>query len=175
VGEFETLHRREPTVSALWGLYWRLSERMLRDRWEASDPVHEALGTSLLPELRSTKYTAAFGDELVNVLKGYRGPPAERDLLPAEVLERDTIPLVTFVAPRYSPIALSARMSGDVRLRLSVNTGTGAVTQVERLSGERLLGDVAMQAVRSWKFDPARVSPEPIEVTMRFQIRCRKD
>ena len=172
---FETLHRRAPTVWALWDLYGRLSERMLPDRWEVPDPVHEALGTSLLPELRSTKYAAAFGDELVNVLKGYTGPPAERDVLPAEVLDRDSLPMVAFVAPTYPPIALSARISGDVRLRLIVNPETGAVTRVDRLLDEPVLGDAAVGAVRTWKFDPARVSPEPIEVTMRFQIRCRKD
>ena len=172
---FETLHRREPIVSALWDLDERLSARTLTASSEASDGAHEALGTSLLPELRSTKYAAAFGDELVNVLEGYTGPPAERDLLPAEVLERDALPLVTFVAPKFPAIALSARVTGDVRLRLTVNAETGTVTQVDRLSDKPLLGDAAVQAVGTWKFDPARVSREPIEVTMRFQIRCRRD
>jgi len=172
---FETLHGREPAVSALWDLDDRLSEHMLKASWEAPDPAHEVLGTALLPELRSKKYAAAFGDELVEVLKGYTGPPTQRELLPAEMLERDTLPLVAFVAPKYPPIALSARISGDVRLRLSVNTETGAVTQVDRLSDKPGPGDAAVQAVRTWKFDPARVSPEPIDVTMRFQIRCRKD
>jgi len=172
---FETLRRREPAVSALWELDDRLSEHMLKASWEVPNPAQEVLGTALLPELRSKKYAAAFGDELLEVLKGYTGPPTERELLPAEVLERDTLPLVAFVAPKYPPIALSARISGDLRLRLSVDTQTGAVTQVERLSGERLLEDAVVQAVRSWKFDPARVSAEPIEVTVRFQIRCRKD
>jgi TonB family protein len=171
---FETLHRRAPTVWALWDLDERLSERMLPPRWEAPDAAHEVLGTALLPDLRSTKYAEAFGDELVNALKGYTGPPTERELLPAEVLERDTLPLVAFITPKYPPIALSARISGDVRLRLRVNTETGAVTQVDRISDKPILGDAAVQAVRTWKFDPARVSPEPIEVTMRFQIRCRK-
>jgi TonB family protein len=172
---FDTLHRRAPTVWALWDLDERLSERMLPLSWEASDVAHEVLGTALLPDLRSKKYAAAFGDELVNVLKGYKGPPTERELLAAEVLERDTLPLVAFVVPKYPPIALSARISGDVRLRLSVNTETGEVTQVDRLSDKPVLGDAAVQAVRTWQFDPARVSREPIDVTMRFQIRCRKD
>ena len=89
---FGTLHRRAPTVSALWDLDERLSARMMTASSEASAAAHETLGTSLLPELRSTKYAAAFGDELVDVLKGYTGPPTERELLPAEVLERDALP-----------------------------------------------------------------------------------
>ena len=105
----------------------------------------------------------------------YTGPPTARELLPAEVLERDSLPLVDFVAPKYPPIALAARVTGDVRLRLLVDAQTGAVTQVDRLAGNPLLGDAAVQGARSWKFDPARVSREPIEVTMRFQVRCRKD
>jgi TonB family protein len=148
---------------------------MLTGSSEASAAAHEALGTSLLPDLRSTKYAAAFGDELVNVLKGYAGPPTERELLPPQVLERDALPLVAFVAPKYPSIALSARLTGDVRLRLTLNADTGAVTQVDRLSDKPLLEDAAVQAVRTWKFDPARVSREPIEVTVRFLIRCRKD
>ena len=173
---FETLQRREPTVWALWDLDARLSAGMLTANSEASDAAREALGTSLLPDLRSKKVRGRVrGRPGKNVLKGYTGPPTERELLPAEVLERDTLPLVAFVAPKYPPIALSARISGDVRLRLSVNTETGAVTQIDRLSDKPGLGDAAVQAVRTWKFDPARVSPEPIEVTMRFQIRCRKD
>ena len=83
--------------------------------------------------------------------------------------------MVTFVAPKFPPIALSARVTGDVRLRLTVHAETGAVTQVDRLSDKPLLGDVAVQAVRTWKFDPARAPREPIDVTVRFQIRCRKD
>jgi TonB family protein len=96
-------------------------------------------------------------------------------LLPAEVLERDSLSLVDFVAPKYPPIALAARVTGDVRLRLLVDAQTGAVTQVDRLADNPLLGDAAVQAVRTWKFDPARVPRERIEVTVRFQIRCRKD
>jgi hypothetical protein len=51
--------------------------------------AQEALGTSSVPDLRSTKYTAAVGNELIDLLKGYTGPPAEREVLPADVLERD--------------------------------------------------------------------------------------
>jgi TonB family protein len=171
---FETLRRRAPQVSELWDLGARLSEDMLTTS-PASAAASEAFGTSLVPDLRSVKYAAAFGDVLVNELEGYTGPPAQRELLPAEVLERDALPLVAFVAPRFPPIALSARVTGDVRLRLTVNAETGAVTYVDRLSVKPLLVDAAEQAVRTWTFDPARVPREPIDVTVRFQIRCPKE
>jgi TonB family protein len=169
---FETLHRNAPAVSALWNLGDQLSTGMLTASSQASAAAHEALGTSLLPDLRSTRYAAAFRDELVNELKGYTGPPTQREPLPAEVLERDALPLVAFVAPRLPPIALAARVTGDVRLRLTVNVETGAVIQVDRLADKPLLGDAAVQAVRAWKFDPARAPHEPVDVTVRFQVRC---
>ena len=171
---FDTLNRTAPQVSALWNLS-ELAADMLPADLRTSVPEQEALGTSLLPELRSTKYRAAFGDSLVQTLKGYTGPPAQRQMLPPEVLERDALPLITFVAPIWPPIALSARVFGDVRLRLTVDPETGTVSAVEKLADNPLLGDAAVQAVRSWKFEPAKAPREPIDVTLRFQIRCPND
>ncbi|HEY7292821.1 MAG TPA: energy transducer TonB [Vicinamibacterales bacterium] len=159
----------------LWDLSERLSEGMLTAGTPTSAAAYEAFGTSLVPELRSAKYATAFGDVLVNELEGYTGPPAQREPLPAEVLEQDSLPLITFVAPKFPPIALSARVTGDVRLRLTVNAETGAVTQVDRLAVKPLLADAAEQAVRAWTFDPARIPRAPIDVTLRFQIRCPRN
>jgi TonB family protein len=92
------------------------------------------------------------------------------------VLDRDLLPLVTFVAPRYPPIAMSARMSGDVRLRLASDPISGAVTDVETVSGRwPILNDAATAAVRGWKFDTARALPQPVDVTVRFELQCRQD
>ena len=171
---FDTLDRRAPQVSALWNMS-AVAAGMLDADLRTSDPEQEALGTSLLPELRSTKYQAAFGDSLVRTLEGYTGPPAQRQLLPPEVLERDALPLTTFVAPIWPPIVLDARAFGDVRLRLTVDPETGTVSEVEKLANSPLLDDAAVKAVRSWKFELAKAPREPIDVTLRFQIRCPND
>jgi len=172
---YETLRRKAPDVSALWDLGERLSAAMLAADSQASAEAHAALGTSLLPELRSQKYAAGFGDELVNTLKGYTEPPKRREPPTAEVLERDALPLVVFIAPKFPSIALQARLTGDVRLRVTVNPETGSVTNVERLVDVPLLGAAAEDAVRAWKFDPARAPREPVDVTAQFRLRCGSD
>jgi TonB family protein len=148
---------------------------MLPDSSYKPSPQAEALGTSLLPELRSPTYDAAFGDELRPQLRSYEGPPAQRDPLPADVLEKNALPLIAFVAPPVPPIAASARITGDVRPRLTVNPATGDVTQIDRLTDRSILSDAAVEVARSWKFDPARAPRAPVDVTVRFQLRCRQD
>jgi TonB family protein len=171
---FDTLRRRDRAVSDLWNLPGRLTKGMLPDSAHTPTPDVENLGMTLLPEFRSPKYFPVFGDTLVMALKDYTGPPTQREPLP-EVLDRDTLPLLTFVAPRYPPIAMSARMSGDVRVRVSVDTASGAVTSVEKVADQwPILSDAAIAAVRGWKFDPARALPQPVDVTVRFSLECRQ-
>ena len=168
---FETLRRRDRAVSDLWDLSGRLAQGMLPDDAQAPTPDVESLGVTLLPEFRSPKYFPVFGDALVTALKDYTAPPVQRAPVP-EVLERETLPLAAFVAPTYPPIALSARMAGDVRLRLTVDAASGTVAEVERVLDKPILGDAAVEAVRHWRFDPARAPRQPIDVTVRFQLRC---
>ena len=167
---FETLRRVAPAISALWDVRDRLSAGMLPMTSQVPSPAAESLGTSLVAELRSPKYAAAFGDALATALEDYNGAPRQREPVP-RVLERERLPFATFVAPRYPPIALAARVSGDVRLRLSVNAA-GVVTQVERVADKPLIGDAAAQAARAWTFDPARSPGEPVDVTVRFTLTC---
>jgi TonB family protein len=172
---FDTLRRRYPAVSALWDLSSTLSKGMLPDYAQEPAPEVETLGTQLLPEFRSPKYATVFGDRLVTALKDYTGPPTPREPLP-EVLERDALPLSTYVAPKYPPIAVSARMSDDVRLRVFVDALSGAVKEVETVSGRwPILDDAAVAAVRGWKFDTARLATQPVDVTVRFELQCRQN
>jgi TonB family protein len=171
---FRTLKRRAPAVSALWRLGARLSAGMLPDQSHTPAPGPEALGTSLVPELRSGKYAETFDESLQRLLRDYTGPPARRDPL-AEVVGRDRLPLIAFVAPSYPPIAQSARVMGDVRLRLTVDATTGAVSRIDRIADIPMLGDAAVTAVRGWTFDRVRAPREPIEVTVRFTFGCRED
>jgi TonB family protein len=64
---------------------------------------------------------------------------------------------------------------GDVRLRLTVDAETGAVTNVEVIQDKPLLGAAAVAAARQWMFTPATAPREPIDVTFRFAERCPPD
>jgi TonB family protein len=148
----------------------------------------EDLGLKLVPDLISGKYQAAFAgwgcsdqpdrkcvpNYLASRLEGYRVPPwEERGLLPPELVEQASLPLTKYVPARYPSIAASARVSGDVRLSIAADPQTGAVTSVEVVDGSPLLSQAAVEAAQSWQFAPAFLTGQPLEATLRFQLRCR--
>jgi TonB family protein len=153
---------------------WKLASRASDELSAALAPdVRQTLGTSLVPELISTKYAAAFGDELAKRLKDYKGPPVERQPRFGTVVERDSLPFTRVVMPQIPQIALSARVFGDVHLRLTVDPNSGVVTAVHVATPPKpLLADAAVGAARIWRFDPDKLPREPIEVTVRFGIEC---
>jgi TonB family protein len=167
---FDRLHSQSRDVSKLWDLGKRASDELSA---VAASDVRERLGTSLVPELISTKYAAAFGDDLAKRLKDYKGPPAERQPRFVKVVERDSLPFTRFVMPQMPQIALSARVFGDVRLRLTIDPNSGVVTAVDVVTPPKpFLTDAAVGAARIWRFDPDKLPREPIEVTVRFGIEC---
>lgn len=197
------LRRLAPDVGALWESGDRLRAFAAGEtRWSPEsffDPfssatagtqaAQEALGTSLIPELISGKYEAAFGgwtcwdattrketpcvpNYLARTLRDYTGPPSQRGPLPVELVERESLGLATYVAPVLSPIAVSARVFGDVRLRITADPATGSVTNVESLTGSPLHVPAAIAAARTWRFATESTPREPIDVTLRFQLRC---
>ena len=168
--DFDWLRRKFRDISKLWDLGKRASDELSA---VAASDVRERLGTSLVPELISTKYAAAFGDGLAKRLKDYTGPPVERQPRFVKVVERDALPFTRFVMPQMPQIALSARVFGDVRLRLTVDPNSGVVTAVDVVTPPKpFLTDAAVGAARIWRFDPDKLPREPIEVTVRFGIEC---
>jgi TonB family protein len=55
------------------------------------------------------------------------------------------------------------RLSGTVNLRAIIGTD-GSVREVQPLSGNALLVNAALAAVRQWRYQPTRLSGEPVEV-----------
>jgi TonB family protein len=160
----EKLRRISSTIFAL---------RKMGRRLTGDGPLtNTALGTSLAPLLLSGTYAELVPDYLAKGLKTYQGPPAFRGGFVVELIERETLPLTRYVGPVYPQIAQSARVSGDVRLRLTLDSATGAVADIETLANKPLLTDAAIQAARQWVFDPAKAPREPVEVTLRFHVRC---
>ena len=89
----DVLRRRAPDVAALWALLRRLQRLTVGDfTYDAFDGVssevrtaREALGTSLVPTLLAGR----FGSVLYRSLLNYTGPPAEREPVVPELLERE--------------------------------------------------------------------------------------
>ena len=172
----DVLRRRAPDVEALWDLGRRLRAVALGKN--ADDPfsgateqdvaAREALGTTLVPFLRTGKY----GAYLEKSLSTYVGPPPERTPSWVEIIDRATLHLVDFVEPVMHQIAISARVFGDVRVRLRVDPVSGEVTEAQALSGPPLLATPAVDALKRWRFAPGAAPASPVDVTVRFRLRC---
>ncbi len=73
------------------------------------------------------------------------------------------------VPPRYPADALAARISGLVIIRAVIDA-SGAVTDARVVSGVPLLDDAALEAVRQWRYEPARLNGEPVPVVMTVTV-----
>ena len=186
------LARSSPRVAELQTMIYRVRDRVFgKSFWfpgKTADEQRdrEARGASLVPELKSGKYNSAFegwecfdqpGKKCVpNYLAWRLGdyrvvPPVERGPKP-QLLDADSLHLTTYVAPTYPSIAASARVSGDVQLRLVVDARTGAVTDVEVAKDVPLLRQSAVDAAKRWRFAPEYLDGQPILVAVRFSLDC---
>jgi periplasmic protein TonB len=71
--------------------------------------------------------------------------------------------LIYKVQPSYPAIARAIDLAGTVRLRAIIATD-GSVRQVEVISGNALLVQPAVAAVRAWRYKPTRLNGDPVEV-----------
>jgi TonB family protein len=187
--DMKALDRKSPHVRALWDLYSHVRRDTFGKTFTfnnlpaAQEKELEDLGTKLLPELVSGRFDVGFGDYtcgnqkcdtnyLAWLLRGYTGPP-NLDPASVELLDQDSLRLTKFDLPRYPPLAKVARISGEVRVRITLEPGTGLVQDVQALSGHALLRDVVTKAIKTWQFSPPTASDQPIEATMKFDLNCK--
>jgi protein TonB len=119
------------------------------------------------PDTQVKKYE--IGDEL---LPGEPGPPMPEGVPggegtePAPVEETPVywkLKLVDMRPPVYPPRCLRMGIEGRVRVRVLVGEN-GKVQEVtlDRSSGESALDESALEAVRTWRFEPARRNGVPV-------------
>lgn len=184
------LERRDRNVSKVWNLTKAATEGKLVQAPLASpdQEASEMLGTTLVPDLVSGKYEFAYRDACWDAarkrsvrcepnyfawrLEGYKGPPVQRGPLPLRLVDHENWQFVHYEPPIYPPIALSARIAGDVRLRLEVDSVSGAVTRAAVAKGIPLLDAAALAAAPKWRFVPGSTPRDPFEVALRFQVEC---
>lgn len=82
--------------------------------------------------------------------------------------------LVSSRQPVYPAIAHTASVEGPVVIDAVVDE-TGRVTDMKVVSGSPLLTGTAMDALRTWKYEPARLNGRPVttqvKVTFNFTLR----
>src|SRR5438067_810733 len=93
-----------------------------------------------------------------------RIPPTGGDVQPARLIKA-TLPI-------YPPTARANRTAGDVTLDAFVDE-SGNVRDLKVISGPILLREAAKDAVRRWKYEPARLDGRPaamhLTVTVKFK------
>jgi protein TonB len=76
--------------------------------------------------------------------------------------------------PKYPDTARRDGKEGRVLLRVLVNEeGRTASVQVNRSSGVESLDQAALEAIKRWRFSPARLGDRPVESWVRIPIDFR--
>ncbi|PYE77906.1 energy transducer TonB [Xylophilus ampelinus] len=84
-------------------------------------------------------------------------------MAPKETAAISGIALLGNPSPAYPALALRKMWEGKVVLLIQVSAeGRADSVQVSRSSGQPVLDEAAVQAVRQWKFVPARRGDTPV-------------
>jgi TonB family protein len=78
-----------------------------------------------------------------------------------------------FAAPKYPPLAMQARIQGQVELLLTLRLGTGEVESAAGVSGHPLLVRSAVEAAKQWKFEPDFSDSGSLRVTLDYSLHCQ--
>ena len=139
----------------------------------AARPLDDASASST-----SGDSAPGIGDGGIDGPPGVGIPGADRTGMPIEIKkpappERKTpisrsegvmeAALIHKVLPQYPAIARTIHLTGTVYLRAIIATD-GAVRQLEVISGNPILANPALQAVRQWRYQPTRLNGEAVEV-----------
>lgn len=77
--------------------------------------------------------------------------------------------LIKKVAPEYPKKAKKAHVEGAVRLH-AVIAKDGTVQNIEVISGDPLLVDAALKAVRQWRYQPTQIKGKPVEIDTTIDV-----
>ena len=103
--------------------------------------------------------------------KGVTPPPAAGALPVANEVQQAR--LIKAVPPAYPTLAKANHVTGDVTLDALIDAN-GRVTQVKVFAGPNLLREAAVNAMRLWKYEPARLGGRPVpshlSVTVKFHF-----
>jgi TonB family protein len=77
--------------------------------------------------------------------------------------------LIHETQPVYPPIAKAAQVSGTVVLHATISKN-GTIKDLHVVNGPAMLQQAAIDAVRSWRYKPYRLSNEPLEVETTINV-----
>lgn len=80
--------------------------------------------------------------------------------------------LIKKVQPNYPPSAIRMHVEGAVQLMATIGK-TGNITSVKLLSGDPLLAQSAMDAVKQWKYKPYYLNGSPVEIQTQVTVNFK--
>lgn len=80
--------------------------------------------------------------------------------------------LLKRVAPDHPKKARKEHVEGTVRIH-AVIAKDGSVKDLEVVSGDPLLMDAALKAVRQWRYQPTMLNGEPVDVSTTIHVAFR--
>jgi protein TonB len=136
------------------------------------DSIAPSIGVvGVPPGVASTGVLAAIGEVAVPVHEP--APAAAVVKLPEKPVpvggDVQAAKLIRKVVPQYPPLARAARISGTVRL-IGIIAKDGTIQQLQVVSGNPLLIQAAVNAVRQWIYRPTLLNGEAVEVTAPIDV-----
>jgi len=187
----DRLGQTHPEITRLWGMASEIlykafgSKDIFHDNSEEDNLVLQRAGNKFVPELISGRYdlglrAAVKGNvgtwrsaSFRSLLDGYRGPISATIANAApQLLNAQAYRFSQFVAPKYPPLAMQARIQGKVELQLTLEPATGEVLGAWAISGHPLLKPSAVDAAKQWRFSPNSFDSDTVNVSLDFTLRC---
>jgi TonB family protein len=127
-----------------------------------------SISNALIVSGEAPPLDAALGGIL---MRGVKPPPATGALPVANEVQQAR--LIKAVPPAYPTLAKANHVTGDVTLDALIDAN-GGVTEVQVVAGPGLLREAAVNAMRLWKYEPARLGgravPSHLSVTVKFRF-----
>ncbi|MGC4048728.1 MAG: energy transducer TonB [Paludibaculum sp.] len=193
--DLTSLKSTHPAMARLWTLNHEITSVAFGETdpfdvpSEAENLALQQAGASQVQELISGSFDqglreARSGDlgEPVNVtfrdlLAGYQGPIPKseaRGYDDPKLEHAEAFRFRQYSTPPYPPLALQARISGKVDLRLTMNPQTGEVQDADATWGHPLLAQSAIKAAKLWRLEPGSVKGTTLDVTITYTLRCSR-
>jgi TonB family protein len=174
------LKKNKPSVAALCDLSSNVTQRVFGKEFSFygvssdQDEAFQELGAKIVPDLKAGSYDQAFAanDPLSAAMDDYIGIATNQEPTHVELSDVLSLHFAKYKAPTFPPLAMQARIKGEVLLKITIDVLTGSVKDVIATSGHPLLQSTAIAAARQWQFQPDAQLPESIETRVKFELRC---
>lgn len=147
---------------------------------EVKTATRQVFGASRLSHTDSkgeSKIDAKLGNTLAKAVDDEKLKDSDADNLPTPTeayLVSQMPQVLTEIKPEYPKEAREKQIEGAVVLDILIDTN-GVVRDAKIIEGEEIFNDVALLAIKKFKFRPASVQGQTVPVRIRYTLRFKLD